>query len=663
MPSSPHPIYPHLFSGFELAGKTLRNRIAHASMTTRFGVDQRATDRLIAYGANRAKGGAAMIITEPLSATPWQQIPYKPCIFNDDHLDSLQKWAEAVESQDCRLLGQLQDSGRGSHHRGRVAAAIGASSLPDDLSWRVPRELRADEIKWMNEQMAASSARLKRAGFSGVEISGGHGHLFHQFLSPRSNIREDEYGSDLEGRTRQLRELVAAIRSECGVEFIVGLRLPGDDGMPGGIDANEAERIVRRISADANIDYLCFVQGAHGLSLEMHIPDMHEPRATYLPLIHRLRQAAGGIPVMAVGLITDPNEAERALADETAELIGLGRPLVTDAAWPIKSEQGREAEIRYCVSCNSCWALIAEQQPLACDNNPRVGAADEADWHPKRLSKTKRIVVVGAGVAGMEAAWVAAARGHDVTVFGSSPEAGGKTRIHAALPGGENLSSVYDYQFLRARKEGVRMELGFAAQAEDVLMLEPDEIILATGATMMWPTCLPDEFRDDGVFLDLRSLIPQLLTHTARFGGTAVVYDCDQTAGTYDTVMLMLKRVDHVAIITPREELAHEESIVARQGIFRRLLKNDVHIIPFSEISTDSDFIEGQVTYRNVVTGRASTISDVSLLTYSTPRIPNVDLLAPLRAAGHEPHLIGDCLSPRYLMSATQDGHAIGNAI
>ncbi len=604
-----------------------------------------------------------MIVTEPLSATPWQNIPYKARIFNDDHFDSLQAWAEAVETEDCRLLGQLQDSGRGSHHRGRISAAIGASSLPDDLSWTVPRALFSDEIKWMSEHMARSSARLKRAGFSGVEISGGHGHLFHQFLSPWSNARDDEYGGDLEGRTYHLRELISSIRNECGADFILGLRVAGDDGIPGGIDPDEAATIVKRIASDGQVDYFCFVQGAHGPSLEMHIPDMHEPRATYLPLIRRLRDATGDIPVMAVGLITDPNEAEHAIADGTAELVGLGRPLVTDPAWPIKSEQGREADIRYCVSCNSCWALVAGQQSLACDNNPRVGAADEADWTPSRTDKPKSVVVVGAGVAGLEAAWVAAARGHRVTVFSASSEVGGKTRLNAELPGGENLSSVYDYQLLRAQKEGVIFQLGVTATAEDVIALNPEEIILATGATMMWPTCFPTDFKDEGIFLDLRSLIPELLAHPARLPGTAVIYDCDQSMSTYDAISLISERVDRVIIVTPREELAHEESIVARQGIFRRLQNAHIETIPFCDISPESEFAEGEVTCRNVITGDTTTISDVALLTYSTPRIPNVELLKPLRAAGHTPHLIGDCLSPRYLMSATQEGYAIGNSI
>ena len=187
-------LYPSLLAPYALAGKRLRNRLVHASMTTLMGRDQRVTDALIQYHANRAAGGAAMIVTEPLSMAKHQRIPYKIVVFDDSELDGLQRWADAVESRDCRLLGQIQDPGRGRHEVGRNPEAVGASALPDDLSGTVPRPMTIVEIRRMNDEFAQSALRLKRCGFSGVEISAGHGHLFHQFLSPWSNAREDEFG-------------------------------------------------------------------------------------------------------------------------------------------------------------------------------------------------------------------------------------------------------------------------------------------------------------------------------------------------------------------------------------------------------------------------------------------------------------------------------------
>ena len=209
-------------------------------MTTRLQDGGRVTDALIQYHANRARGGAAMTVTEPLAMLRYQAGQPKVQVWNGENADGLKRWAEAVESQDCRLLGQVQDPGRGRHYPGRSPRAIGPSHLPDDLSWTMPHALTAEEIRELVDDFARSSGYLQQYGFSGVEISGGHGHLFHQFFSPHANERTDIYGGDWEGRTRIVAEIVSAIRAVCGRNFIIGLKLPGDDGVPGSIGLRSA---------------------------------------------------------------------------------------------------------------------------------------------------------------------------------------------------------------------------------------------------------------------------------------------------------------------------------------------------------------------------------------------------------------------------------------
>ena len=656
--------YPSLFSPLTLRRYTLRNRVVHASMTTRFVSDGRVTDKLIAYHVNRARGGAAMLVTEPLNLLPRQRNPHKVRVLETANHAPLARWAGEVRSAGAWLLGQVQDPGRGRHQAGRNHDAIGASALPDDLSWTVPHALETDEVAALVRDFAVGALILRDAGFAGVEISAGHGHLFHQFLAARSNQRRDRYGGDLEGRARLLLELCVAIRARCGADFLIGVKLPAEDGMPGGIGASEAEAITRLVHATGAVDYLTWCWGSHSRHLGWHLPDLHGPRAPWIKRIAELGRLAPGVAIGALGLITDPNEGERIVRDGLADLVMLGRPLVTDAAWALKAEAGREAEIRYCVSCNTCWGAIISQGALACDNNPRVGEGDEADWRPALAAQKRRVVVVGAGPAGLEAAWVAAARGHEVTVFGASPEVGGKTRLHATLPGGENLSSVYDYQYLRARAHGVRFELACRAIAADILALDPQHVVLATGATPCWPEWLPEEYRDPELFPDVRMLAHRLAQRplaTQREPGVAVVYDHDHGAFTYGVVERLAAQFSKVVLVTPREGVAEEEPLVNRQGIQKRLVELGVTVIGFAEPLIDERIADGKLTLRSVLVERElAVLDDVVLVAHAGSRIPDDTLLAPLRAAGVTLRLVGDCYAPRSLLVATQEGYRAG---
>ncbi|MFK7885434.1 MAG: FAD-dependent oxidoreductase [Gammaproteobacteria bacterium] len=654
--------YPTLFSPVELHGVPLRNRIVHASMTTKMGREQKITEPLLNYYRNRAQGGAGLIVTEPLAVQPWHGQYYKVDVFEDGA--GIKRWATDIEQHDCRLIGQLQDSGRGRHEEGKHPFAIAPSALPDDLSWTVPRALTDEAIEALVERFVEATMRLQDAGFSGVEISAGHGHLFHQFLSPWSNLREDRWGGSVENRTRIVRELGQRIRERCGARFIIGLKLPGDDGIAGSVDVTEAARFTAQLALPDVFSYFCHAQGSHSPWLETHVPDMHGPRVPYTSITQAMREPAGDVPLMALGLITDPAEGERLLADGDAELIGLGRPLVTDPSWPNKSRDGRAAEIRYCVSCNTCWAtIIRDGQPIACDNNPRVGETHEADWWPEAVTAQKRIVVVGGGVAGMEAAWVASARGHDVTVLGRGEQVGGKTWLQAQLPGGENLSSVYDYQLYAAQRAGVDVQIAGFATADDVLALKPDHVVLATGATMIWPRELPEALRDEGFVLDLRLLMVDMLDYSEAQGGTAVILDHDHTHGTYMAAEHLRTLFDRVVLLTPRETVAQFEALVVRQGIYRRLNEQGIEVMPFTQFGDMAALEEGAVMARNIYTGNETRIEDIALISYSTPRRQDDGLYEPLVAAGLSVERVGDCRTPDRLLAATQSGHELGNTL
>jgi 2,4-dienoyl-CoA reductase-like NADH-dependent reductase (Old Yellow Enzyme family) len=656
--------FPTLFSPIDIGGVTLKNRIIHAAIVTQYVADGAPTERLLNYYRARAAGGAAAIVTEPIAMTRFSRLPSRLRCWDDEGFDQLQRVAATINKSDAHVLGQIQDSGRGRHAVGRNNEAVGASPLPDDLSWTVPAVLSAGDIREMIDHWAQGSRRLQRAGFSGVEISAGHGHLLHQFLSPWSNQRTDGYGGDLKNRTRFLTELVSAIRAECGRPFIIALKLPGDDGVAGGIDLEMASAINTRLAEQAeDFDLWTWVWGAHARSLHLHLPDAHGPRHPYLEHIKALRSEHPGIATGAIGYLTDPIECETALTNGTGDVVFLGRPLITDAAFPNKATEGKIEDIRYCVSCNSCWRSIIEAGALACDNNPKVGEPDEHLVAPPSVTSRRHVVIVGTGVAALEAAHTAAAHGQRVTVLGNHEAFGGKTRLHAQMPGGENLSSVYDYQYLRAQQLGVKFELGRQAKIDDILSCDPDVVLLATGSRSARPEWLPEEWFTHGLILSLRDMAKQLIQGMGRAPGRAVIVDQDHTEMTYATALRMANYFDQITLVTSRDRFANDVSLINRQGILKRLFESHVELICHVEPEGVTQLEAGQFALRNVYNSALETLDSVTAVIHASSRVPDDGLREPLLAKGLEVIPIGDCKAPRSLMAATREGYDTGKAL
>jgi 2,4-dienoyl-CoA reductase-like NADH-dependent reductase (Old Yellow Enzyme family) len=648
--------YARLFSPITIGTRRLKNRIAMPAVLPNYGAANRVTDRSVEYYAERAKGGVAMIVSEGLAIHPTSvPNPWVPTVFDPANAAGFARIAEAVERHDCRMLGQLWHVGR-QQLWNPIIAPVGVSSLPDAYSWSVPHVMTKSDVAVIVEAFVQSARNLHRAGFSGVELHGGHGYLITQFLSPWSNVREDEYGGDVAGRTRFVREIIGGIRATCGRDFIVGLKMPGDERVKGGIDPAEAARIVGQLRADAPPDYLAFAQGNFSLSLEDHTPDMHYAAGPYLDLQREIRRAAEGIPVMAFGRIRDAAEAERALADGVGDFVGMGRVLVADPAFPVKVQSGRESSVRPCIFCQVCWAEIHAGKPMACVHNPELATTGEADWRPPPAAAKKRVTIVGAGVAGLEAAWIAAARGHTVTVLANGAP-GGNARLEAALPGRGEVAKVYGFQLAQAAAHGVTIETVGRADVARITATRPDVVVLATGSRMRPPPTLAAG-SDGGT--SLRDYVAATVGTQPPRGRTAVLFDFDHTPATYAAADLLVERFAKVVLVTPRTALGRGVSYTGQLGVYRRLYAARVDIVL---ASAPVQFADGRLTIANAFNGDRTGIADVDLFTWATPRLADDALEAPLRAAGLDVRLVGDAFSPRTMLAAVHEGHAAGLAL
>jgi 2,4-dienoyl-CoA reductase-like NADH-dependent reductase (Old Yellow Enzyme family)/thioredoxin reductase len=476
-----------LFSPFTIGNLRLKNRILMAAMGNNFShPDGTVSDRAIAYYTARAHGGAGLIITEtsPVSL-PGRHRTRGICAYDDSFLPGLRRLTDSVHGEGGAMALQL-------HHAGRLAdpgitgvAALAPSPIARTAGGPVPKEMSPEEIEATIADFAAAARRAKRAGFDAVEVHGAHGYLIHQFLSPRLNHRKDSYGGSPENRGRLALEVLRRVRKEVGETFPVIFRLSAQEYVEGGYPLEEA--VDWAVEAERAGASALHVSGGTTESLAgaaRVIPPMAFPEGFHLPLAAAIKPQVR-IPVIAVGRLGNPEVAERVLREGPADLIAAGRAFLCDPHWPRKALQGEADRIRPCVACNYCIWKLFQQEDLTCFQNALVG--NEYQYRLGPAEKVKKVLVIGGGPAGLEAARVARKRGHRVTLWEKSSSLGGQMRLASIPPHKETFRRALDWLIREVEREGVEIKLNTEGDSGNIPEEKPDGVILAAGARPIFP--------------------------------------------------------------------------------------------------------------------------------------------------------------------------------
>ncbi|GAA0935533.1 FAD-dependent oxidoreductase [Pseudonocardia zijingensis] len=548
-----------LFEPLRLGGLTLRNRLVMAPMGTCLDAGGRITDDTIAYYLRRARGGVGTITVEGCLVSA-DTVGPEPKICGREYLPGLRRLVEALRPYDVTVGVQLMHPGR----QVVEGPSVAPSPIPLNSAAPVPHELTADEIAGIVADYGAAAALAAEAGFDFVEVHGAHGYLPSNFLSPQFNQRCDEYGGSLENRARFSVEVARAITEQTGLPLV--WRLNGDDGPSGGLTIEEAARVAAMVVA-AGASAISVSAGTW-LSLQVTLAPMAVPRGHMRPLAAAVKRAVD-VPVMAVGRLDDPDDAAAVVASGDADLVLLGRALIAEPDWPDKVREGRLDELRPCIACNACVDLVGRGERARCSVNPEAGR--ELTWELKPAATPRRVMVVGSGPAGMEAARIARLRGHDVSIWERDDRLGGKLEVAGLAPSKREVLRFRAYQAERLAELGVVIRTGVEVDTAVVAREAPDVLVVATGAEPLVP---PLPGIDSPHVHDAQELLRGEVA--VEMGQRVVVIGGSATG--CETAELLAARGAHVTIIEMRGSIGRGIEAITRRQLVRQLRHDGVEI-------------------------------------------------------------------------------------
>jgi 2,4-dienoyl-CoA reductase-like NADH-dependent reductase (Old Yellow Enzyme family)/thioredoxin reductase len=651
--------FKYLFTPIKVGPMTLRNRIVNSPHGTGFEKNDPYDERYVYYLVERAKGGAAMLCTGITEVDPrYVSVALRGLIANID--DSIIPWyrriSDAVHEYGAKFVAEL--SCRANLWPTRLypeaAPPLAASAIPGDITKEARIEIDPEGVERMAKLFGSAAARVKAGGCDGIIILAGAGHLLGEFYSPLFNTRTDEFSGPMENRLRPLFMVIDEIRKNIGRDMALGVRISADEFMEGGATIDDAKAISILLDKSGQVDWIDVYYGNVGnwLSRGMQIPPMYISLGAYVPLAAAIREVVN-IPVVHAGRINDPILAEKILADGHADLVGMARALIADPHLPNKAKAGQLEDIRQCVgAAEACISRVEAGEPMSCVQNAVVGR--EKEWAElKPASIKKKVMVIGGGPAGLEAARVATLRGHTVTLYEKTGELGGQVLIAAKAPTRQELSGITRWLALQVKKLGVDIHLNTEVTPELVAKEKPDAVVVATGSI---PPHLSIPGATDRNLVDERSV----LLDKASVGQRVVVLD-----GTGDTVgcstaEFLAEQGKQVYILAKSYQVGEDIDQVTRPLVYRSLLEKGVILMPFTWIRSISD--KEVITY-NTFTFKEGKIEEIDTVVHAMPAVADNQIYKSLKGKVKELYAIGDCVVARRIETAIYDGSKVGREL
>ncbi len=628
----------------------LKNRIAFPPITTGFGcVNGCPSQDEIDFVIERAKGGAALIFTDAVAIDRHHLLPVStplPYLDSDEQIGKFSRYADAIHHHGAKACIQLYHAGRqtswnNSKGRAPLSPSSGSTNLLDRIPFPDSTTMSKIDIEQAINGFALAASRAQNAGFDAIDIDGGAGYLIQQFMSPLTNKRKDKWGGSLENRLRFPVEIIARTRDLVGDTCPLFFDLCLNEYREGGITPDEGIEMAK-ILEPYGIDAFRI----HGVTLETYqhmFPTMGTPEGPNIPLGKALKRQLKKARVLLGQQIHDSELAESALNQNAADVILLGRPMIADPYFAQKLKQGKSASIRKCIACNHCADSLAYARPIRCSINPTVGFEREYSALA-RTDNPKKVLIVGGGPAGMECARVAAGIGHKVMLFEKSNALGGQLRYAAETPYKKSLLYLLEYYNYELRAHGIDLRLNQEIDNDDVLKLQPDVIILATGAKPVIPNI--SGTNEPYVWSAQESI--EKKDNLIAYGNIVIIGG--GPLGSEIAEMLALQN-NNVTLLEMNDTIAHDMGIFLSLSFRERLKMLPIDIRASIRVTSIHDHKVGYIDAENTEHEIAA-----NLVVVATGYAANSMLEESLKEFQDRLITVGDCVSPRKIVNAVHEG-------